>query len=121
MIAHGHGDVRYAHYALDIYPKDANHTVGSFAKLLRDLEKPPTSSSRELFEGSRSAPLYSALLEGAEIWVASLPPPPESRVDAVPLAPILLVQLDNAASDNKNRFVFCFWSLLVAKRVFREL
>jgi hypothetical protein len=29
--------------------------------------------------------------------------------------------MDNAVGDNKNRFVFCFWSLLVAKRVFREV
>jgi hypothetical protein len=41
MIAHGHGDVRYAHYGLDIYPSDSNHTVDSIAKLLRDLESPP--------------------------------------------------------------------------------
>ena len=34
MLAHGHGDVRYAHYGLDLYPHDANYTVGSFAKLL---------------------------------------------------------------------------------------
>jgi hypothetical protein len=38
MIAHGHGDVRYAYYGLDIYPSDSNHTVGSIAKLLRDLD-----------------------------------------------------------------------------------
>ena len=37
MIAHGHGDVRYAHYGLDIFPSDSNHTMGSIAKLLRDL------------------------------------------------------------------------------------
>ena len=41
MIAHGHGDVWYAHYGLDIFPSDSNHTVGSIAKLLRDLELPP--------------------------------------------------------------------------------
>ena len=29
--------------------------------------------------------------------------------------------MDNAGGDNKNRFVFCFWSLLVAKRIFREV
>ena len=52
MLAHGHGDVRYAHYGLDLYPHDANYTVGSFAKLLRDLELPPKSSSRALFQNS---------------------------------------------------------------------
>jgi hypothetical protein len=29
--------------------------------------------------------------------------------------------MDNATGDNKNRFVFCFWSLLVAKGIFREV
>ena len=29
--------------------------------------------------------------------------------------------MDNAVGDNKNRFVFCFWLLLVAKRIFREV
>jgi hypothetical protein len=46
MIAHGHGDVRYAHYGLDIYPSDSNHTIGSIAKLLRGLESPPVYSTR---------------------------------------------------------------------------
>jgi hypothetical protein len=49
MIAHDHVDVKYAHYGLDFYPGDANHIVGSFAKLLRDLKSPPTSSSRASF------------------------------------------------------------------------
>jgi hypothetical protein len=35
LLAHGHGDARYAHYGLDIFAHDANYTVGSFAKLLR--------------------------------------------------------------------------------------
>ena len=34
MIAHGHGNVHYAHYGLDILLHDSNYTVGSFAKLL---------------------------------------------------------------------------------------
>jgi hypothetical protein len=45
MIARGHGDVRYAHYGLNIYPSDLNHPVGSIAKLLRDLESPPMYST----------------------------------------------------------------------------
>jgi hypothetical protein len=45
MNAHGYGDVRYAHYGLDIYPSDSNHTVGSIAKPLRDLESPPMYST----------------------------------------------------------------------------
>jgi hypothetical protein len=63
-IAHGHGDVRYAHYGLDIYPSDSNHTVGSIAKLLRDLESPPVYSTWQMFVGGGSSPLFQALLTG---------------------------------------------------------
>ena len=49
MIAHGYGDVKYVHYGLDFYPGDANHIVGSFAKLLRNFEKPAVYSSRVIF------------------------------------------------------------------------
>ena len=28
MLAHGHGDERYAYYGLDLNPHDANHIVG---------------------------------------------------------------------------------------------
>lgn len=113
MIAHGHGDVRYAHYGLDIYPSDSNHTVGSIAKLLRDLESPPVYSSRQLFVGGGSSPLFQALLIGADACKTSLPPATPEPIMAAPLPPVLNVQLDNACSDNKNRYVFSFFSLLV--------
>ena len=45
MIAHGHGDVCNTHYGLDLFSHDSNYTIGSMAKLLRDLELPPKSSS----------------------------------------------------------------------------
>ena len=64
MIAHGHGDVKFAHYALDLCLADSNHTIGSFAKKLCDLEKPPSYSSRLLFENTGSTPLYVAVLDG---------------------------------------------------------
>ena len=121
ILAHGHVDQHYAHYGLDLYSHDANYTVGSFAKVLRDLEAPPKSSSHELFPESNSHPLYSALLRGAEMCMDPLGPPPDTPIPAKPLPPILNVQMDNAVSDNKNRYVFCFWSLLVAKCIFREV
>lgn len=34
ILVHGHGDVHYAHYDLDIFAHNVNYTVGSFAKLL---------------------------------------------------------------------------------------
>ena len=45
MLVHGYGDVRYAQYGLDLYPYDANYSIGSFAKLLQDLKLPPKSST----------------------------------------------------------------------------
>jgi hypothetical protein len=113
MIEHGHGDVRYAYYGLDIYPSESNHTVGSIAKLLRDLESPPVYSTRQLFAGGGSSPLFQALLTGVDMCEASLPPTVADPVMAALLPPILNVQLDNACSDNKNRYVFSFFSLLV--------
>ena len=121
MLGQGHGDQRYAHYGLDLYLHDANYTVESFAKLLRDPKAPPKSSIRELFPESSSHPLYAALLKGSEICVDALGPAPDIPILPRTLPPILNVQMDNAVSDNKNRFVFCFWSLLVAKRIFWEV
>uniref|UniRef100_A9U683 Predicted protein n=1 Tax=Physcomitrium patens TaxID=3218 RepID=A9U683_PHYPA len=121
MIAHGHGDVHYAHYGLDIFPHDSNYTIGSMTKLLHDLEEPPKSSSRELFLGFGSTALFCSILKGAEMCKTSLDPQPERLVGATPLPSILNVQMDNATRENKNRYVFAFWSLLVAKRIFREV
>jgi hypothetical protein len=121
MLAHGHDDVHYAHYGLDIFAHDANYIVGSFAKLLCNLKKPPKSSLRCLFDGSRSSPLFEAMLSGAEMCEAALPPLSGTPCAATPLPPILNVQMDNAVENNKNWFVFCFWSLLVTKGIFREV
>jgi hypothetical protein len=120
MLAHNHGDVCYVHYGLDIFAHNSNYTVGSFAKLLRDLERIPKSSLRRLFDGSRASPLFEAVLSGAEMCESALLPL-SGTTSTTPLPPILNVQMDNAAGDNKNRFVFCFWSLLVAKGIFRKV
>ena len=70
---------------------------------------------------SRSTPLYEALLHGAKVCKSSLPPPLEPPIPATPLPLILNVQMDNATGDNKNWFVFCYWSLLVANMIFQEV
>jgi hypothetical protein len=121
MIAHGHGDVKYAHYAFDLYPADSNHTIGSFARLLHDLEKPPAYSSGLLFEDTGSTPLYEVVLDGKDVYLHSLSEPPNKSVVAKKLPPTLRVQLDNCAKDNKNRYVFAYWSLLVAKDISKEV
>ena len=121
IIAHGDGDVGYAHYGLDIFRSDSNHIVSSIAKLLRDLELPPKHSSCELFLGSRTAPLFTALLVGVEMCTSSLPLQVAEEVSAKPLPPMLNLQLDNARGDNKKQFVFAFCSLLMYHGVFQEV
>ena len=64
MIIHGHRDVKYAHYGLDFYPSDANHRVGLFAKLLRNLEKPPVHSSYAFFDGCGTTPFMRQCFRG---------------------------------------------------------
>ena len=71
--------------------------------------------------GSRSTNLFKAILKGVEMCEASLPPLLEVLFPATPLPPILNVQMDNAIGDNKNIYVSCFWSLLVAKKIFCEV
>ena len=102
MIVYGHGDVQYAHYSLDIYPSDSNHTIGSIAKLLRDLESPLVYSTRQMFVEGGSSPLFQALLIGAAMCEGSLLPPLESPVEAATLPPVLNIRLDNACLDKKN-------------------
>ena len=62
MLAHGHADVQYVHYGLDVFSHDSNYTIGSMAKMLRDLELPSKSSSRELFTNSKSTNLFKAIV-----------------------------------------------------------
>lgn len=88
MIAHGHGDLRYTQYGLDIFLHDLNYTVGSLAKLLQDLKLPPKYSSQELFGGSGSSPLFRVILQGAEICKSSLPPTSKVAIVATPIPPI---------------------------------
>ena len=72
MIAHGHGDVCYAHYGLDLFSHDLNYTIGFVAKLLRDLELPPKSSSWKLFMNLKFTNLFKAVLKGVDICNALL-------------------------------------------------
>jgi hypothetical protein len=121
MIAHGHGDVRYVYYKLDIYPSNLNHTIGSLEKLLKDLESPPLYSIRQLFVGGGFSPLYLALLTRADMCDGSLSLPLATLVLAATLPLVLNIQLDNACSDNKNHYVFSFFSIFVHKGVFCEV
>ena len=94
---------------------------GHLQKYSGTWKPPPKSSSRERFPESNSHPLYSALLQGAKMCMDLLGSPPDIPILAKPLTPILNVQMDNAVSDNKNRYVLCFWSLIVAICIFCEV
>jgi hypothetical protein len=77
-------------------------------------------STRQMFVGGGSSPLFQALLTGAGMCEGSLSPPPGSPIEAATLPPVLNMQLDNACLDNKNQYVFSFFSLLVHKGVFAK-
>lgn len=51
---------------LDLNKADSNHTVGSIARLLRDLEHPKMSATNHLFDNRGRMPLFNALLEGKD-------------------------------------------------------
>jgi hypothetical protein len=67
MIAHGHSDIWYVHYGLDLYPSNSNHTVGSLAKVLQDLEDVPKFASQQIFPSTHASFLFDALLEGGNV------------------------------------------------------
>ena len=90
MIAQGYSDIQYAHYRIDIFPTDSNHTIGSIAQLLHDLEGLPKNSSRQLFSnGEKQSILTTAILDGSEICLDLLLPSLEEPIPAQPLPPVL--------------------------------
>ena len=121
MIAHGHSDVNYAHYVLDMYPSDANFTITSIMKLLRQLEVPPVCSTGHIPISSIGDPLHDALVVGVEKCSGVLPFPSQEIVPPTGLPPLFLVQMDNCAKDNKSKYNMLFWSALTAKGIFREV
>lgn len=75
MMAHGHVNIKCAPYGLEFYPSDANLTMRSLSKLMRDLCKPPTTSSRALFKGGGTPLLYEAVGDENEVCSTSLAEP----------------------------------------------
>jgi hypothetical protein len=81
---------------------DSNYIVGSFAKLFRDLERHPKSSSHRFFDGSRSSPQFEALLTRAKLCEVALPPMSKTPCPAILLPPILNVQMYTVVGNNKS-------------------
>ena len=95
MYAHGHGDARYAHYIVEVYPNNSKITIGSLAKLLCDLEELPRTYTRALSRENGSNPLYEAKLLGKEICIPSLGEPKDNPTLIQDLPLVLYIQLDN--------------------------
>ena len=75
-----------------------------------------------MFVGRGSSPLFQALLIGTAMCEGSLPPPPGSPpIEVAAFVPILNIQLDNACSNNKNQYIFSFFSLFFHKGVFHKV
>ena len=128
MLTYGHGDEAYAHYSTAFCPRDSNFTISSICWVLRALERPPVKDSKELFIAPPQNSFFKALLHRKSRCSASIPPGSANGVPlpfpgrpAVPLPKKLFLQLDNSAKDNKNRYVLAFCSLLIARRVFKEV
>ena len=93
------------------------HLQNSYAILRSRLYMLPV----HFFHGCGTTPLCEAVFAGKEVCMSSLPRPPGEPICPKLLPPTLHIELDNCTKDNKCRYVFCFWSLLVTKRIFKEV
>jgi hypothetical protein len=95
--------------------------VDSIAKFLRDLECVPKYASCMLFDINRSLLLCNAFLKERSMYKASLLSPVKGLVVARMLPLILDMQFNNACSDNKKRYILCFFLFLNANGVSCEV
>lgn len=138
MLTHGHGKGAYGHFALGYWPSGPDFTIGSLARCLRHLE---------LSNEDKHGDVQCKNIPGEPIWKDLLSrnmvnanqnadsneenvPLSESRStanvasslsedgDFISLPRTLYLQLDNCGSENKNRYVFAFLSMLTAKGIF---
>ena len=103
MVAHGHADGAYAHYAPSTWPADSSFTILSLARLLRRLEGPPLRETGDLFPYPPANPFFEALMRGKSRCKDDFTlVDPSARRGTRPLPKYLYLQLDNSAKDNKN-------------------
>ena len=118
MLTHGHNTGGFGHFSLTFVHMGSQFTITSLAKCLRDLEDPHLDMYGDLLYESRSSrnPLSNALLETSiytkcRVYKDDFLSHGRSKnqnVDFKSLPPHFLLQMDNATSDNKNRYVFMF-------------
>ncbi len=120
MIAHGHGDERYAQYSNELWPNDPNFTIGSLLWSLRTLEVTPILKSKLLFEHPLQNSFFARMLQGKSCYIHEL-----RTLDPIVCLKLLpkklLLQMDNCVKDNKHQHLLKFLSLLTTRDVFEEV
>ncbi|KAL3680123.1 hypothetical protein R1sor_023079 [Riccia sorocarpa] len=144
MLTHGREPGAFCHLSVNgLWPGDPNFTVSSLARCLRDLEFVPDCGDHtgDLSRTTSNIPLFSLLLDqsafiatmGSEGAIYStyfqqhgngnMPSARDSVRSPTfkKLPPVLMLQMDNSAKDNKNLHVLAFCSELVIRGVFETI
>lgn len=72
MIAHGHGDVRYVHYGLDIFLHDSNDTMGRLRSFCETLNYLQSTHPENCFLDLTQLRYFVFFLHGSDICNSSL-------------------------------------------------
>ncbi|KAL3695446.1 hypothetical protein R1sor_009522 [Riccia sorocarpa] len=144
MLTHGREPGAFCHLSVNgLWPGDPNFTFSSLARCLRDLEFVLDGGDHtgDLSRTTSNIPLFSSLLDQSA-FIATMGSKgaidstyfqqhgngnmPSAR-DIVrsptfkKLPPVLMLQMDNSAKDNKNLHVLAFSSELVIRGVFQTV
>ncbi|KAL3698009.1 hypothetical protein R1sor_012085 [Riccia sorocarpa] len=144
MLTHGREPGAFCHLSVNgLWPGDPNFTVSSLARCLRDLEFVPDGGDHtgDLSRTTSNIPLFSSLLDQSA-FIATMGS--KGAIDSTyfqqhgngnmrsardtvrsptfkKLPPVLMLQMDNSAKDNKNLHVLAFCSELVIRGVFETV
>ncbi|KAL3690511.1 hypothetical protein R1sor_016820 [Riccia sorocarpa] len=144
MLTHGREPGAFCHLSVNgLWPGDPNFTVFSLARCLRDLEFVPDGGDHTsyLSRTTSNIPLFSSLLDQSA-FIATMGS--EGAIDSTyfqqhgngnmpsardtvrnptfkKLPPVLMLQMDNSAKDNKNLHVLAFCYELVIRGVFETV
>ena len=127
MITHGHAEGHYGHFTLNgLWPSDPNLTIGSIASCLHNLERMDKHPLGDLATNGlprSNVPLLHALNSRTALDNHNMSDGKDpivelgthQGVDSATsfhnLPENLLLQLDNCAGENKNRYLFAYLSM----------
>jgi hypothetical protein len=120
MIAHGHGNERYAQYDYDLWPNDPNSIVGSLLHLFQTWKKLQFVNQKSCLSTFCKNTFRAHLLQGKPCCIYELKTPSQT-IGPKPLSKNLLLQMNNCVKDNKNRYLLTFLSSLTTREVFEEV